>query len=107
MASFVDNYNEIVEDVRGNPNLPPLTPAEVRARVTGEAQAGGGFAEGDVITPKMDNIEVFGGAAADAPIVTRVNRSDVLVYLGVEEAGFLQVQSPEGVGWVRKVLVTK
>lgn len=107
MASFLDNYNKIVQDVRGNPSLPPLTPEEVRARVTGKVQAGGGFAEGDVVAPKMDNIEIFDVPAADAGIVTRVTRSDALVYLGVEEEGFLQVQSPEGAGWVRKVLVTK
>lgn len=107
IKSFLDNFNNVVKTVRGNPLLPPLTPEEVRARMTGAPQAGGGFAEGDVIFPKIDNIEVYETAAGDASIVTRVARSDALVYLGVEENGFLMVQSPEGAGWIRKVLVTK
>jgi curli biogenesis system outer membrane secretion channel CsgG len=106
-ASFLDNYNNIVGDVRGNPSFPPLSPDEVRARMTGQPAAGGGFAEGDVVGPKMDNIEVYTAPSADADVLTRVGRSDTLVYLGMEDNGFLQVQSPEGAGWVRKILVTK
>lgn len=106
-ASFLDNYNKIVAEMRDNSNFPPLSPEEVRARMLGEPTAGGGFAEGDVVAPKMDNIEIYGAPSADGAVLTRVNRSDALVFLGVEQDGFLQVQSPKGAGWVRKVLVTK
>lgn len=106
-ASFLDNYNNIVESVRGNPILPPLSPEEIRARMTGQPQAGGGFSEGDIIYPKIDNVEVYEAASDDAPLLMRVDRSDALVYLGTEKDGYLQVQSPEGAGWIRKILVTK
>ncbi|MGD2070008.1 MAG: CsgG/HfaB family protein [Gemmatimonadota bacterium] len=107
MASFLENYNNIVTSVRENPNLPPLSPEEIRARVTGEAQAGTGFAEGDIVSPKIDNVEVYDAPSDGANVVTRVMRSDALVYLGAEENGYLQVQSSDGPGWIRKVLVNR
>ncbi len=39
--------------------LPLLTPEELRARINCEPQAGGGFAEGDIVAPKIDNVEVY------------------------------------------------
>lgn len=107
MKSFLDNYNTIVESVRDNPTLPPLSPEEVRAKVTGAPQAGGGFAEGDVIGAKIDNVELYADPSGDAEVVTRVSASDDLVYLGTEENGFLQVQSSAGAGWIRKVLAER
>ncbi|HSR43560.1 MAG TPA: CsgG/HfaB family protein [Longimicrobiales bacterium] len=105
-ASFLDNYNEIVETVRNDPNLPPLSPEEVRARMTGETPAGGGFSAGDVVVTKIDNVDILAEPAAGAAVVTKVGRSDPMVFLGGEENGYIQVQSSQGPGWVLKVLVT-
>ena len=106
-ASFLDNYNNVVESVRDNPNLPPLSPEEVRARVTGAEQAGGGFSEGDVVMAKIDNVDLLAAPVLGGAVLTKVMTSQPLVFLGAEEDGFIMVQSSEGAGWIMKVLVAK
>lgn len=107
MASFVDNYNNVVKSVREDPNLPRLSPEQVRALMTGAPQAGGGFQQGDIVYAKIDNVEIYDAPADGASIMTRVGPSDGLVYLGTEQGGFLQVQTPDGAGWIRAVLAAK
>jgi hypothetical protein len=39
--------------------------------------------------------------------VATLDKGEELIYMGVEENGFLKVESGKGGGWVKKILVTK
>lgn len=65
------------------------------------------FAEGDVLTPKIANINLLGGAEDSAKVALVLKRGDELVYLGQEQNGYLKVSTGTSEGWVRKVLVIK
>ncbi len=105
-ASLMDNYNNVVRSVRGNPSLQRDvgTLAEETAKKT---KGGAVFEEGDTILPKIANVKLYAKPADGAGAVTTLGKSDELIYMGEEENGFLRVESASGGGWVKKVLVTK
>ncbi|MCB1623450.1 MAG: hypothetical protein KDI32_02600 [Pseudomonadales bacterium] len=105
-ASFVDNYNNIVTAVRGDPNLQRDvgTLAEEAGRRTA---AGEVFNEGDVVVPKIANIKLHASPVDASKIVATLGRGEELVVIGAEQDGFLNVQGASGAGWIKKVLVTR
>jgi curli biogenesis system outer membrane secretion channel CsgG len=96
-ASFRDNYNNIVLRVRANPTLAKST----------APKAGAVFNEGDVLRPKINGVQVVSAPKDGAKVIVTLQRTDDVVYLGVEEAGYLKVLAPAGEGWVRKLVVSK
>jgi hypothetical protein len=40
-------------------------------------------------------------------VVVNLLKSDEMIYLGEEKAGYLKVESGKGAGWVKKIFVTK
>jgi len=65
------------------------------------------FNGGDVLYPKIAGVKVMASAGdAGQPIAT-LSKSDEMIFLGEEQDGWLQVESANGVGWVKKILVTK
>jgi hypothetical protein len=105
-ASLMDNYNNVVRSVRGNPSLQRDvgTLAEEAAKKT---QGGSVYAEGDTVVPKIANVKLFSKPSESAGAVATLSKSDELIYMGEEENGFIKVESGSGGGWVKKVLVTK
>lgn len=103
-ASFLDNYNNVVASVRGNPSLQAR-----RADVGGSevAEAGAVFSVGDVLLPKIDNVPLLSGPAESAGSIGSVSKSDEFVFLGEEKDGFIHVQGSARSGWVRKALMAK
>jgi hypothetical protein len=97
-ASFRDNYNVIVQSVRANPALLGRAKAP---------KAGAVFSEGDVVRAKINGVLVVGAPKDGAATVATLKRGDELVYLGLEQDGFLKVLAPAGEGWVRKLVVSK
>ena len=97
-ASFLNNYNKIVQRVRNDPSL--------ANRVAAPA-AGAVYAEGDVVRPKIDNVPLRAEPSDDAAEVVKLAKAEELVYLGVEKDGYLQVQGANGAGWVKKLLIAK
>jgi curli biogenesis system outer membrane secretion channel CsgG len=100
-ASFLDNYNQIVKDVRGKPELMKSSENST------DNKAGAVFAEGDVVAPKIDNIKVLAEPKDGSRTVGTVGKADDLVYLGEEKDGFVKVQGSSGEGWIKKALVAK
>lgn len=96
-ASFRDNFNAIVRAVRANPSL-------VRHAAP---KAGPVIEEGDVLRPKINGVQVLAAPKEGAATVTTLQRSDDVVYLGVEQDGYLKVLAPAGEGWVRRLVVQK
>jgi len=101
-ASYLDNFNKIVSSLQNNPNMD-------RFGASGDdtATAGEVFNAGDVVVPKIDNIDLLQSPENGSPSIATVSRSDALVCLGAEENGHIQVQGAGGQGWINKVLVTK
>lgn len=104
-ASFLDNFNNIVLAVRADPNLQRL---EADARPPGQnAKAGTVYAEGDILAPKIDNVQVLAQPEAGAQVVATLKKTDELVFLGGVQSGYLHVQGSEAGGWVKVMLVDK
>jgi len=105
-ASLMDNYNNIVRVVRGQPSLhrDVGTLAEEAGR---KIQGGAVYEEGDVILPKISNVKLLAQPNDGAGVVATLSKTDEMIYLGEEQNGYLRVESSKGGGWVRKVLVTK
>lgn len=107
-ASLVDNYNNIVNVVRNDPNLiRNVGTLAQEAAAGGSTQAGAVYNEGDVLLPKINNVKLMATASDDSQVVATMAKSVEMIFMGKEENGFLSVESSEGSGWVKKVLITK
>lgn len=105
-ASFLDNWNKIVAQVRSNPQLiqAKAGPAsQVNAAASVKAGAG---AAGDVYVPKIAGVKVYRGASEGAELMT-LAKTDEMIYEGEEQAGFMKMATPKGSGWVKAIFVRK
>lgn len=106
VASLMDNYNHIVRAVRGQPSLQrDVGTLTQEAAAGGSKKAGDVFAEGDVLYPKIDNVKLLSGTSASAEQLGVLKKSDGMIYMGEENAGFIRVETSDGGGWVKKILV--
>ena len=107
-ASYLDNYNNIVEFVKNSPQLMARAERFKGAGLDGDqVKAGATFAEGDVVTPKIGNVKLLAEPRDEAKTVATLKAADQLVFLGEEKDGFIKVQGSEAEGWVKKSLVKK
>jgi len=107
VASFIDNWNNIVRAIRNNPSL-----IQAKAGVASQQNAAGSVqanaaAEGDVMVPKIGGAKVLRQPKEGAAEVQTLAKTDEVLYLGEERDGYLKVQAGKGEGWVRKVLLKK
>jgi curli biogenesis system outer membrane secretion channel CsgG len=105
-ASLLDNYNNIVRAVRGQPSLhrDVGTLAEEAGRKT---KGGAVFNEGDVIVPKLGNLKVFAAPNESSKTVATLSKGEEMIYMGEEQDGYIKIESSAGGGWVKKILVTR
>jgi hypothetical protein len=106
-ASFLDNWNNIVRAVRNNPSL-----IQAKAGVASQANAAGSVTAnaanaGDVMVAKIAGVKVLKGPSDSAGVLMSLGKTDEVLYLGEEANGFAKVTSPNGDGWVKKVLLKK
>ncbi len=107
-ASFADNYNNVVRVIRNDPNLQrDVGTLAQEAASGGTTRAGAVFNEGDVLFPKIGGVKIMGSAGEAGAAVATLAKGDELIYMGVEENGYLKVESGKGAGWVKKILVAK
>jgi len=107
-ASFADNYNNIVRVVRNDPSLQrDVGSLAQEAAAGGSTKAGAVFNEGDVLYPKISGVKVMGSAGEGGKVVATLAKTDEMIYMGEEQAGYLKVESGSGAGWVKKILVSK
>jgi hypothetical protein len=107
-AAFMDNYNNIVKSVRSDPSL-------VRnvGSLKQEAAAGGTtkstvvFSEGDVLTPKIANVQLLAEPTDTGKVLATLARTDEVVVIGDVKDGFVKVQSSTASGWIKIALVNK
>ena len=57
--------------------------------------------------PKLGNLKVYSSASDSAKTVATLSKGEEMIFMGEETDGFLKVESSNGGGWVKKVLVTR
>jgi hypothetical protein len=103
-AGFLDNWNNIVRNIRNQPNLTratagPASQANAAASVRADA--------GAVYVPKIGGVKVHADAADGARVIATLGKSDEVVAEGDEKSGFIKVATPAGSGWVKTIMMRK
>lgn len=107
-AAFMDNYNQIVKVVRGDPSLQRnVGTLKQEAAAGGSRKAGAVFNEGDTIGPKIAGVKLYAGASDTSKVLATLGRGDEMVVVGEEKDGYIEVETGSGKGWVRMTLVQK
>jgi Curli production assembly/transport component CsgG len=107
-AAFMDNYNGIVNAVRGDASLQRnVGTLKQEAAAGGTTKAGAVFKEGDVLVPKIAGVKLLGQPTDTGKVVGTLARTDELVVIGAEKDGYLNVQGASGSGWVKTILIQK
>jgi len=107
VGSFLDNWNNIVRNVRNNPSL-----VQARAGVASQqnaaasVRANAGVA-GDVMLPKIAGVRVLRAPRDGSGDVQTLARNDEVLLLGEEQNGFAKVTTSRGDGWVKAILLRK
>jgi hypothetical protein len=102
-AAFLDNYNNVVNVVRGDPSL-QRDVGTLKEEAGKKTKAGAVYEEGDLLLPRIDGVKVYAEPSESAKVVKTLQKGDEMIYLGEEKEGFLKVEGA-GAGWVKKVMV--
>ena len=74
-ASYLDNFNKIVANLKGDADMMARADKFKAVGLSGaDVKAGASYAEGDVLTPKIDNVKVQGSTAEGWVKKTLVSR---------------------------------
>jgi len=105
-AALMDNYNNIVNAVRGDPALNRGV-GSLHEEAGKVATAGAVYNEGDVLTPKIKNVKVLSSPSDGGKVLATLPSGAELIFLGEEKSGYVKVQGPDSEGWVKKILIKK
>ena len=105
-ASLMDNYNNIVRQIRDNPSLIKTSSAAGDANAAGSTRAGTPVSAGAVMLAKINNVKVYSGPSRDCKVVGTVSKNDEMVASGEVKNGFVQIDSSNASGWVQQSLVS-
>lgn len=104
-ASLLDNYNNIVGQIRNQPQLIRTASAAGDANAAASNQAEAQQTPGSMLSPKIANVKAYEGPSRDSKVVATLQKSDELVATGEVKNGFLRVDSANFSGWVQRTLV--
>lgn len=108
VASLMNNYNHIVMAVRNQPSLQrDVGTLAQEAASGGSKKAGDVFVEGDTLYPKIDNVKLLSNTSNSSEQLSALKKSDGMIYMGEENNGFIKVETANGGGWVKKILVIR
>jgi curli biogenesis system outer membrane secretion channel CsgG len=105
-ASFIDNWNKLVREVRDNPSLIQAKSKSSQQNAAASVQANAAN-EGDVLLPKIANVPLLKQPKDGSGTLGSLSKADEVLYLGEERDGYFKVQASKGEGWVKKVLMRK
>ena len=103
-AALLDNYNNIVRDVRNNPSLLVSTSTVAQQNAAVSLQAVN-HRPGAVLRAKLDNVKVLEGPERGADVVSKLKKGEEVVFMGDAEDGYLYVQGSEAEGWVQEFML--
>ena len=63
--------------------------------------------EGDVVYAKINNVKLLDNTSDETSVIANLKKTDDLIYMGIEENGFVWVETEYGGGWVKKALITR
>ena len=107
VASFVDNWNNIVRNIRSNPSLVQARPGIASQQNAGASVKANMGAAGDVMIPKINGVKVLRAPSDGAGELQSLSRNDEVLLLGEETNGFVKVTATRGDGWVKAILLRK
>ena len=107
VASFMDNWNNIVRNIRNNPSLVQARAGEASQRnAAASVRANAGVA-GDVMVPKIAGVKVLRQPRDGSGDLQTLGRNDEVLLNGEEQNGFAKVTTSRGEGWVKSILLRK
>lgn len=104
-ASFLDNFNNIVLQIRDKPQLIKQSSAAGDANAAVSTKAEAPQQAGQMLMAKIDKVKVFAEPSKESQVVATLKRTDELVATGETKNGFVKVDSAEFSGWVQRTLV--
>ncbi|MDT8998153.1 CsgG/HfaB family protein [Paucibacter sp. APW11] len=104
-ASFLDNYNKIVQTIRDQPSLIKSSSAAGDANAAASTKAEAPQQAGQTLCAKIANVKAYADAAKDAKVVATVPKTEELIASGEVKNGFVYVDAANFSGWVQRTLV--
>jgi curli biogenesis system outer membrane secretion channel CsgG len=104
-ASLRDNWNNIVRTIRDNPSLVKTHSESGDVNAANSARAGAPQKAGEILMAKIANVKIYAGPSADSKVLATLSKTDELIASGDQKNGFVQVDSSNVSGWVRRTLV--
>ena len=107
VASYLDNWNNIVRNIRNNPSLVQAragVASQQNAAMSVRANAG---AAGDVMLPKINGVKVLRQAHDGSGDLQTLGKNDEVLLNGEEMNGYVKVTTSRGEGWVKAILLRK
>lgn len=103
-ASFLDNWNNIVKNIRNNPSL-----IQAKAGAASQANASNSVRAdaGAVWVAKIAGVKALAEPRDGAREVASLGRSDEVVAEGDEKDGYMKVATSKGSGWVKIIMMRK
>jgi len=105
-ASYLDNYNQVVRSVRGNPSL-QRTASTLKQEAAARPAARTPYDKGEVLMPKIAGVKLYSEPRESSKVVGTLAKGDEVISLGAEKEGFLNVRGPKGSGWVETMMLRK
>ncbi len=105
-ASLLDNYNNIVREVRNQSSLVKTSSAASRVNAGNSTRAGVPVAEGASVFARLSTVKVFAEPRTSSKVVSTLKRSEEAIATGEERDGFVRIDG-ENVsgGWVQRSLI--
>lgn len=106
-ASFLDNWNNIVRNIRGNPSLIQAhasLASQQNAAMSVPANAG---APGDVMIAKIAGVKVLRQPRDGGGELQTLGRNEEVILAGEDQNGYTKVTTSRGDGWVKAILLRK
>jgi len=105
-GALLDNYNSIVGDIRNNPSLLQSASAVGQKNAAASLKAVS-FSAGDVLAAKLNGVKVYMAPEKSSSVVTKLAKSEEVVFIGDAEDGFLLIQGENGEGWVQELMMKR
>jgi hypothetical protein len=107
VASFMDNWNNIVRNIRNNPSLVQARAGGASQRNAAESVRASAGAAGDVMFPKINGVKVLRQPRDGSGDLQTLGRNDEVLLNGEEMNGFVKVTTSRGEGWIKAILLRK
>jgi len=107
VASFMDNWNNIVRNIRNNPSLVSGKPSAASQQNAANSVKANMANAGDMMMPKINGVKVLASPADGSKAIQTLTLNDQVIAVGEERNGYTKVTAPNGDGWVKSILMLK